>query len=831
MSPILVQDGLYYYNEAVLLVSNIKSFTIINCTFYENDVTPLVAYDSNVYFIGTVEFSNNFDLIMNGGAIALTESFMLLTSKTRLQFYSNHAEKRGGAIFVQRGTSISLPNGCFLQPIILPGSAIIDFEMMIEFVNNTAGVAGSMLHGGYIDYCVPRDYVNQEYAYKVFHFLLNYTEQNDQSVIASDPLGVCFCEHGKRNCKTESVTREVYAGDTFEVPAVVVGQRNGVVPGSIHATFVGGNDQNSHALGDNLQYLQASNQIRSCTNLKYSILSEQMKEQIVLTTDNPNIPNAVVHSRHFLPVINIHLLPCPLGFNLSGIPAKCRCASLLAEHGYSCNIHTQTIHRPRAVWIGCSNRHPSTNTCAIVLHTHCPLDYCRPQDTELNLPFQDSQCSHNHSGILCGKCQHGLSIALGTSRCLKCSNANLSLFIAFSVAGLALVVLITLCNLVTSEGTLSALILYANIVEVIRPTFFYGNENNILTVFVAWLNLDLGIETCFYDGMDMYAKAWLQLVYIWLIVAVVIGLSHYYTTAARIIGQNSPKVLATLFLLSYAKLLRAVITILSFTYLDYPNGHSKAVWLYDGNVDYLRGKHIPLFIVAIATLIAFLIPYTFVVCFMQCLRRKSGYKILSWVRKLKPVMDPYGGPYKDKYQFWTGLLLVVRVLLFLAFAFNTSGNPAINLLLVAITSIALLCIQLAFFSGVYKNKIHDILEALFLANMGIVASATIFVQLINENLNIPIFMSTAISLTIFTVILLYHLYKHTRIKVWINKIKVHNRKIDHIPMQVFNSPGIDNNSEIEYEQIVQQQIQPPTHARAHRLTFGEDGELILLTDN
>ena len=51
--------------------------------------------------------------------------------------------------------------------------------------------------------------------------------------------------------------------------------------------------------------------------------------------------------------------------------------------------------------------------------------------------------------------------------------------------------------------------------------------------FIAWLNLDLGIETCLYDGMDAYAKTWLQFLfpaYIWTIVIIIImrqSLLHY----------------------------------------------------------------------------------------------------------------------------------------------------------------------------------------------------------------------------------------------------------------------------------------------------------------
>ena len=44
--------------------------------------------------------------------------------------------------------------------------------------------------------------------------------------------------------------------------------------------------------------------------------------------------------------------------------------------------------------------------------------------------------------------------------------------------------------------------------------FFLVNDNVFkpLRVFVSFTNLDLSIETCFYNGMDSYAKMWLQYV-------------------------------------------------------------------------------------------------------------------------------------------------------------------------------------------------------------------------------------------------------------------------------------------------------------------------------
>ena len=58
----------------------------------------------------------------------------------------------------------------------------------------------------------------------------------------------------------------------------------------------------------------------------------------------------------------------------------------------------------------------------------------------------------------------------------------------------------------------------------------------VLAVFIAWLNLDLGIELVFFHGMDAYIQTWLQIAfpfYIWMIVGVIIYLSRRSITVVN----------------------------------------------------------------------------------------------------------------------------------------------------------------------------------------------------------------------------------------------------------------------------------------------------------
>ena len=63
-----------------------------------------------------------------------------------------------------------------------------------------------------------------------------------------------------------------------------------------------------------------------------------------------------------------------------------------------------------------------------------------------------------------------------------------------------------------------------------NSTVFIPSEGvSFLTVFIAWLNLDLGIHTCLFPGLDMYTKVWLQFVfpkYVWVLIGVIIVVSH-----------------------------------------------------------------------------------------------------------------------------------------------------------------------------------------------------------------------------------------------------------------------------------------------------------------
>ena len=145
--------------------------------------------------------------------------------------------------------------------------------------------------------------------------------------------------------------------------------------------------------------------------------------------------------------------------------------------------------------------------------------------------------------------------------------------------------------------------------------------------------------------------------------------------------ENPVATLATLILLSYAKLLQIIITSLSFAILTYPDGSHEVVWLSDVTISYITGKHAFLFVTALLILTLGVV-FTVLLFFWQWLLYYQNRRWLKWVsyQRLYMFLEPYHAPYTFKHRYWTGLLLLIRAALYIVSAANVSSDPGVNLL-------------------------------------------------------------------------------------------------------------------------------------------------------
>ena len=711
------------------------------------------AHSSELTFQGRIRFIGNVAQTVGGGISLREGSTITLARKTTLKFCANTAKEYGGGLFVEE--TLLWESKMTLKCFALTSNN----NSIIMFDNNNAGVAGTALFGGWIDICNPGLGIYAVRPTQFFKFGKNRSKNylNTYSDISSKAARVCIC---KNSSPVISITRleiETTPGKTFVIEVVAMGQRYGVVPAIVKAEFP--NRNGNENIITELQ--QSQNVGIYCRNLSYTVRSRNKNETMRLILINKQVPKPdprfKIDTLQFqqLEVI-IRLNKCPPGFTFDSNRNICMCYYPLKKQGIQCNASSQTVIRKAQKWIS------TIDVDKIAVSHHCPYDYCKTYELSLKLSTPDDQCAFDRSGILCGTCQPGQSQVLGTSNCKKCSNTWLTLLLPFGLAGVVLVVCLMVLNLTVSTGTINGLIFYANIVRANNAIFFPDqSDNTYLSWFIAWLNLDLGIETCFYEGLSAYAKTWLQFlfpIYIWILVTVIIISSRYSIRAASICGNNAVQVLATLFFLSYAKLLRVTITVLQPAHLlilDDSFNRIKVVWNYDGNIEYLSGRHIPLFVITLSFLATFFVPYTLVLFGIQWLQTISHYKPLYWVSRFKPLFDAYTGPYKDKHRYWTGLLLLLRIDLFCVFSANTTGDPAINLLVIII-AIVCLFVYLGMLGGVYKYWPLNLLEYAFFLNLVLLSSGTLYATVVEKSVHPVTQLSVGTTLLVTIVIVLYH---------------------------------------------------------------------------
>ena len=299
------------------------------------------------------------------------------------------------------------------------------------------------------------------------------------------------------------------------------------------------------------------------------------------------------------------------------------------------------------------------------------------------------------------KCQQGLALSLGSNRCVQCSENwcqdLIGIVIAAIIAGILLVIVMLALNMTVAVGTLNGIFFYANIVAANVDTYFsLFKSPDFVTVFISWLNLDIGFDICF-SGSALVEKvhvfkALIRLTfpaYVILLVVIVIVASEYSSNFAKIIGKGNPvAVLATMILLSCAKLLNP--TILSFSLLYRQPGYGSRnvdVTVLGNVIEEINNttgfQTLSYFLLMIIILLLLLcVVYITLVFSWQWLLRYRDRAIFNWVKyqKLRHFLEPYHAPYNIKYCYWTGLLMFVRAFVYIIAVLNFSLDPRVELM-------------------------------------------------------------------------------------------------------------------------------------------------------
>jgi hypothetical protein len=736
-------------------IFNMINVYFINATITDSLWSGLFSVQSEIFINGTFNVLNNMGDY--GGGICLLEgSSLYLFPGSEMNVAGNHATKIGGGFY-----SNTEYIGCYIN--VLEDSNSIEDNVTITLANNTASKVGGDVYGMNLNYCASN-----------IEFITADDSDIDQT---TNPQALCFCTSSSYNgCSFNPLEQSIFPGQevTFSIAQWGYGYS------TLYSITIGVVDI---YLDGDLVDIQSTGS--GCTSLSYRPTSVNSTSTHVLMFANHGLN---LQSLQNTIDMQFFTLPCPFGFAISSTENVCTCNPNItsrnldgAQNTISCDIETLEITREGKIWIGpydtTTNMYvtqPNSDVCLI--NEFCIL--CNQSNVTFMLNDTDLQCPPYKSGPLCRLCANGSSLLLGSNECEECdNNNNIALIIVFVIMGILLVVLLIVLNLTVSVGTINGLLFTANIIKLYTPVFvgFYQQPYPFFHQILAWLNLDFGIETCFYSGMDRYGKEWLQFVfpfYVWSIMIIIIIAARKSSKVSKLVGTNAVPVLATLLLLSYTKLLSTIVTVFNKQDLTLHCNESSprtiTVWYEDPTVKYASGKHLALFLFALLVFIVFCIPYTLFLLLIPFVEKYlSKYRICSYWNKLKPIIDAYCGPMKDEYRFWPGLLLIARIPLLLAVSLVNSVIGSRTFLLSILVTVLMVIFSLAYcFRGVYIKPGHNVIESWFLFLISAMAALAIAFDINHAGSIIWFNMCISIFHFSFFAIIIYHMYQRQNVKVW-----------------------------------------------------------------
>ena len=689
MNGILVIEGSTFITKNSLFQNIIKlHFSMVVCKghieFTNNTVRFITSGNSGSFFLVT-EYTT---LIMSNNTVYMVVRYDHTFAENSqvvcpIQFYSTKGNLDQNPLAFN--CTIVLLDNVFMVSKYLPGND--------SFLKNCKWFGDSAFQ-------TTKPSIVYSNTMTIKNFIINRTDHRKL------PLSICPCTNFSDYDCFSTDLGSLFPGQTLNIKLIVSEQWMYVPYFATTLTVENTLDDDCRVVDS--QQLSQTHLNYDCNTYEYTIWPSH---------DYIRECNLFVGLRGMPEMFYIHVKPCPKGFTRQQEKMACDCDPLLDNNVLSvtsCNLDDETILRPANSWITADT---VNYTHTYQLASQCPFDYCLPDSSNLNLSYPDSQCQFERIGVLCGQCGQGQSSVFGLSLCMQCSHVYLFITIPIAIAGVVLVIALFVFNLTITNGVINSFIFYVNII-CINYSLFYPESHSLDYSLLSLFNLDLGIQTCFYDGMDDYTKTLLQLAFpfylIFIAFMLIIG-SRYSARIQKLTAHRALPVLSTLFLLSYTKILLTVCRVL-FCYTrvtEYPSTDSTLVWLVDISTPLFGIRYFVAFFICLIIFVLLLL-FNILLLFT----RKLLY--FQTISSFKPLLDTYLGPYKDKHYYWTGLQLLVRAMFLGLSALSKQVNLTCGIIVLGM----LLCIQGTMHP--FKSRYKNYQELLLMLNLQAVYTIALY---------------------------------------------------------------------------------------------------------
>ena len=693
--------------------------------FIENRCTALVVDDAVVEFYNHsyTNFQENRGL--HGGAILLMgSSLMEIYYNATLIFLRNTATGYGGAIHVELSTPYDylISHACFVR--YFDDKKPREWTANITFINNTAET-NSTIFANTLRPCMKLYLQNISFLYeKPFY----YSTDNHYNLIATSPMLFKF---GSNNTRPVNIAPgEVYNLSVYLVDELHQNITNVMFIASCREHY------SPHVVP---LYRITDGPIQMTGKPKETC-------QLQLTTDA---------DYQISKMLQVTLVDCPPGFVYNKYKSQCEC---LVNHKHGnpaitgCDLLSFQAYFNYFYWIG----HLSGNSAELFIGT-CPYRYCYTDyfsQTKM-LPkhangttLDEFVCGkRKRTGVLCGKCVAEYSVTMNspTFMCSRCKYHQLGvlyLLISYLIPVTVLFYAIMVFNIRLTTGPISAFLFFSQIISsqyhldfnyslnVASPTTL--NISSALLAIYGVSNLNFFqheyFSYCLFTNagtIDILAFNVLLSLYPLLLMVAYFVVRRYCVTECRCQSQcfmllfngSVTHGIGAFLVLCFAKLnsVFAILKSAGVYHIDNSNTVNRTVVYLQGEIHFFQDNTYNIYaigsilvsitLIAIPTIVLMLYPFISNIVIIFRWEEGCGIQFVNkclLVHKLKPILDPFQGDYKNHLQFFAGVYFFLYKTLFFCIVIAGS-SPDVNALLFFLISFFLLITLVHMLTMPYKK--------------------------------------------------------------------------------------------------------------------------------
>ena len=669
-----------------------------NTTFENNSDTAVVLDNALLRIYGSVLFKGNTG--SQGGALAIYgQSKLMLMPNSKLEFIENHADEKGGAIFVQGSgppvvafeTTELNTHGCFIgYNDSLSLENVTEWQTTVLFQDNTASEGGgNSIYATTLQGCRKMGESRQNNTAMEWPKVMEYKSKSKTDIkleISTDAIKIRFTEEDWN----------VAPSELFNASIGLIDEKNSSVRGVVKL-FIPDSDVSLVAPSP-LLLVQDIHHDGKIHNLKlkgpqsgkFKLQFKTMGSQVVYASFNRTLL----------------LKECNSGFHQKD-GNYCECLPTNEADGIAmCGDDGKSVYLKPGYWGG--------KVGGTFTTFPCPPNYCNSTSVKGMFLYNESEiCRGNRSSssILCGECKRNYSVNLGNEACsLQCNNAHLWFLLLFFVVTLVLVLVILRIDLDIFTTYLNAW-LYSY--QVIGSLLQEGQKLDLFLSFIIGLaNWQVeGVSSCLYKGMNNLQKLGINYIlpaYVLILLVVLAKIGRL--RPACYINRNVYRAFCTLLVLCYTN-----VTTISFKIIHWVPLGKRWVLFVDGSVDFYKNwqEHLPFTILAVVWIIFFVIPIPLILLFTPWFLKR-----FSFLKNFRLHFDNFERCFKTKYRWFAAFYFLCRIYILFLALYVPIGPLKRSLLEVSCVLITAICLYIQPYNERYSWL--NTLDAVLLTNLSFI---------------------------------------------------------------------------------------------------------------